>query len=75
MTTTTVDIRERLQELTHEIAGLRSAIRRTFQDEQLLSRIGHASEVELVRIGDERSRLQDALANLLKEQSELSGEP
>jgi hypothetical protein len=33
-------------------------------------RIGHASEVELVRIGDERSRLQDALQNLEKERYE-----
>jgi hypothetical protein len=73
-TITTIDPgkRVRLAELDQEIAGLRSAIRRTFQDAELLSRIGHASEVELVRIGDERSRLQDALTNLLKEQGELT---
>jgi hypothetical protein len=73
-TITTVDPgrRARLAELDHEIAGLRSAIRRTFQDAELLSRIGHGSEVELVRIGDERSRLRDALTNLLKERGELT---
>lgn len=70
----TVDTRTRLAELDFEIIGLRNAIRRTFQDEQLLAKIGRASEVELVRIHDERSRLEDALRNHLKERGELNPE-
>jgi hypothetical protein len=70
----TAGTQERLRELDHEIQGLRGAIRRTVQDEGLLSRTGYASEVELIRIADERSRLQDALHNLEKEQCELGGQ-
>jgi hypothetical protein len=69
-----MDVRTRLEELEHEISALRGKIRRTFQDEELLSRIGRGSEVQLGELAEERSRLEDALRNHLKEQSELNGD-
>jgi hypothetical protein len=72
MNTTTADQGRcvRLAELALEIAALRGKIRRTFQDEELLSRIGRGSEVRLGQIADERGRLEDALSNLVKDQDE-----
>jgi len=61
----------RLGELKFEIEKRRREIDQTFDEEQLLARIGRASEARFREIADERTLLENALANLLKEQDEL----
>lgn len=68
------DIQKRLAELDFEISRRRVEIRQTFEDAELLSRIGYASEARLVEIVDERTLAENALANLLKEHDELEGD-
>ena len=66
---------KRLAELTEEITSLHGRIRRSCSDEAQLERIGPESperEAEIAVLRDERSRLEVALFNHLKEFAELS---
>ena len=62
----------RLGELKFEIEKRRREISQTFDEELLLSRIGRASAARITEIADERTLLENALANLLKEEDELT---
>jgi hypothetical protein len=68
----TITSRARLKELEFEIEKRRREIDQTFDEEQLLARIGRASEARFAEIADERTLLENALANLLKEEDELT---
>ena len=66
---------ERLAELTEEITALHGKIRRSRSDEAQIGRIGPESPertAEIAVLRDERSRLEVALFNHLKEFAELS---
>lgn len=69
-------VNARLAELDAEITSLRGKIRRNLADQAMYPRIfwnlsQSEREAELSQIRDERTRLESALFNLVKEQREL----